>query len=125
MIVAALRTLRAFWENHAEAEEALRDWYKRVNKSTYTSFVDLKKAFPSADYVAPYTVFDIAGNHYRIIALVDYEGAFVKIRHVFTHSEYDLWNKKGKLDASQFTKPKTKQDKAKDKEKTNRKKARD
>jgi mRNA interferase HigB len=125
MIVAALRTLRAFWENHAEAEEALRDWYKRVNKSTYTSFIDLKKAFPSADYLAPYTVFDIAGNHYRLIALVDYKGKFVKVRHVFTHAEYDLWNKKGKPDASQFAKPKTKQGKTKNKEKTRRKKGGD
>ena len=100
MVVAALRTLRAFWERYTEAEEPLRDWYKRVAKNNYTSLSNLRLTFPSVDYVAPYTIFDIAGNKYRLIAIVDYEGQFVKVRHVFTHSEYDQWNKKGKPDAT-------------------------
>jgi mRNA interferase HigB len=132
MVVAALRTLRSFWEGHAEAEEPLRDWYKRISKNRYTSLNDLKLAFPSADYVAPYTIFDVAGNSYRLVAIVDYEGQFVKIRHVFTHPEYDQWNKKGKPDAasSSFRKKnpnqaKPQENKAKErKAKPERKKAR-
>jgi mRNA interferase HigB len=133
MVIAALRTLRTFWESHVEAEEPLRDWYKRISKSLYRSLNDLKLAFPSVDYVAPYTIFDIAGNSYRLIAIVDYEGQFVKVRHVFTHPEYDQWNKKGKPDAtnSSFRKKtsseaKTKQNNRKqEKAKPRQKKARD
>jgi mRNA interferase HigB len=121
MVVAALRTLRAFWESHAEAEEPLRDWYKRIGKNQYKSLNDLKLAFPSVDYVSPYTIFDIAGNKYRLIAIVDYDGQFVKVRHVFTHSEYDQWNKKGKPNATSNSFRKKDADKTKQSESEQRK----
>ncbi|MDQ3518591.1 MAG: type II toxin-antitoxin system HigB family toxin [Gemmatimonadota bacterium] len=40
------------------------------------------------------TVFDISGNKYRVVAAVVYDGNAVYIKHVFTHPEYDRWNKK-------------------------------
>lgn len=45
--------------------------------------------FPSADGVENLTVFDIGGNKYRLIALVDYEYQKVFIRAILTHAEYD------------------------------------
>ena len=58
-------------------------------------FVDLKKTFGSADQVKPHTVFNISGNKYRLIAVVDYTLQFVSIEQVLTHSEYDegRWRK--------------------------------
>jgi mRNA interferase HigB len=50
---------------------------------------EMKKTFGSADYVRPYTVFNISGNKYRLVALVDYEVQTVSIEHVLTHEEYD------------------------------------
>ena len=50
--------------------------------------VDLKKAFGSADYVRPFTVFDIGGNKYRLIAVIDYALGLVSIVDVLTHEEY-------------------------------------
>jgi len=54
-----------------------------------------QKTFGSADQVKPHTVFNISGNKYRLIAVVDYTLQFVPIEHVLTHSEYDekRWRK--------------------------------
>ncbi|MGI2902303.1 type II toxin-antitoxin system HigB family toxin [Tolypothrix sp. VBCCA 56010] len=45
--------------------------------------------FPSADQVSNLTIFNIGGNNYRLITLVDYNYQKVFIRHVLTHAEYD------------------------------------
>ena len=48
---------------------------------------------PFLDHADPYTVFDIAGNHFRIITVIHYNRQKLYIREVFTHAEYDHWNK--------------------------------
>lgn len=48
--------------------------------------------FPLADQVANLTVFNISGNKYRLIALVDYTYQKVFIRYILTHAEYDTDN---------------------------------
>ena len=39
-----------------------------------------------------FTVFNVSGNNYRLIALVDYQYQEVYIRHILTHAEYDKQN---------------------------------
>jgi mRNA interferase HigB len=92
--VVSKKTIRAFLENHdPEALEPLSRWYNLLRKSSPANFAELRAIFASADFVNPFTVFNVGGNKYRIITLIDYEGQFTKIRHVFTHPEYDEWNK--------------------------------
>jgi mRNA interferase HigB len=78
-----------FWTQHSEAQTSLRQWYKLTQLAEWQNFVELRKTFPSADQVANFTVFNIGGNKYRLIALVDYKFQKVFIRHVLTHAEYD------------------------------------
>ena len=59
-----------------------------MESNSFKSFVELKRVFGSADYVKPHTVFNIGGNKYRLISLVDYELRAVSIEHVLTHPEY-------------------------------------
>jgi len=60
-----------------------------MESNKFENFIDLKRLFGSADYVKPYVVFNIGGNKYRLIGLVDYELGMVSIEHVLTHAEYD------------------------------------
>ena len=47
-----------------------------------------KADFPSADYVSPFTVFNVKGNKYRLITLVDYTECIIVVRDVLTHAIY-------------------------------------
>ena len=84
--------LTEFWKKHPDAETSLRLWYKLTSLAQWQSFVELRQLFPSADLVGNLTVFNIGGNKYRLIALVDYEYQKVFIRQVLTHAEYDKQN---------------------------------
>jgi mRNA interferase HigB len=78
-----------FWSKHPDSQPSLSSWYKRVRLATWENFNDLRSVFSSADSVANLTVFNVGGNKYRLIALVDYQYQKVFIRAVLTHSEYD------------------------------------
>lgn len=78
-----------FWNKHPDSQPSLRGWYKRVKLAQWGEFNDLRTAFPSADSVENLTVFNVGGNKYRLIALVDYRYQKVFIRAVLTHAEYD------------------------------------
>lgn len=57
--------------------------------SEFTSFAEVQTVFPNADQVGKLTVFNIAGNKFRLIAAIHYNRRKVYIRAVLTHSEYD------------------------------------
>lgn len=91
MHVIAKKALEEFWQIHPAAQSSLESWYKLIGRSNFSTFNELRETFRSADYVAPYTVFNVGGNHLRIIAAIHYNRQKVYIRHVFTHAEYDRW----------------------------------
>jgi mRNA interferase HigB len=72
-----------------EAEAPLQYWYWVAKKAKWRNLAEVKKDFGSADYVAPYTVFNIGGNKYRLIVTIKYKWQMVYIRHILTHREYD------------------------------------
>lgn len=91
--------LRKFWDDpkHPHAEGPLHDWYKVVRKAEWRHFADVKGCFNSCDRVGNKTVFDVGGNHYRVVTVIDYEAKIVYIRAVLDHKEYD--KEKWKLDS--------------------------
>jgi mRNA interferase HigB len=92
MRVISRKALREFWEIHLQARDPLSAWFRVMERSKFADFIAIKRTFGAADYVAPYTVFDIGGNEFRIIAAIHYNREHVYIRHVFTHAEYDQWS---------------------------------
>ncbi len=49
--------------------------------------------YSAADRVGQFTIFDIGGDKWRLIVAIHYNVGTIYIRHVFTHVEYDEWNK--------------------------------
>lgn len=92
MRVISRRALREFWERHPPAQRPLAIWFRVLESSDFADFSSIKRAFGAADYLAPFTIFDVGGNKYRIITVIHYDRRRVFIRHVFTHSEYDRWS---------------------------------
>ncbi|MBI3972945.1 MAG: type II toxin-antitoxin system HigB family toxin [Chloroflexi bacterium] len=89
MRVISRRRLREFWQVHPRGEVSLRSWYKVVSAASWREFTELRHSFPSADQVGRLVVFNIAGNRYRLTALVDYGWQKVFVRRVMTHEEYN------------------------------------
>lgn len=92
MHVISRRALREFWELHPPAKESLAAWYRLIRSAAFDSFNAIRRVFPAADYVAPYTIFDVGGNKYRVVAVIHFNRRRIYIRHVFTHVAYDRWS---------------------------------
>lgn len=95
MHVISKKKLRIFWSIHPEAKSCLNNWYLVAKKADWTMFADLQATFQSADQVGKYTVFDIGGNKYRVIAEINYRRGKVFLRHALTHAEFSrgTWRK--------------------------------
>ena len=90
MRVVAKRTLREFWERYADSKAALESWYKEAKKATWQSPQEVKKEYPSASIIeGNRVIFNIKGNHYRLIVKINYPFQIVWIRFIGTHAEYD------------------------------------
>jgi len=83
------RRLVEFWKVHPEARVPLQHWFTIIRKTDYASLAALRRTFPSADHVHRFTVFNIGGDKFRLIAAIHYNRKKVSIRHVLTHAEYD------------------------------------
>jgi mRNA interferase HigB len=92
MRVISRRALREFWESHSAAKEPLAAWFRLMETSDFGDFNQVRKTFGAADYLAPFTIFDVGGNKFRVIAVIHYNRQCAYVRHVFTHSEYDHWS---------------------------------
>ena len=90
MHVISFKRIREFFSAHRDAESSLTAWYKTTKKANWQNLAELKAVYPPADSVSEYTVFNIRGNKYRLIARINYRSQTLFVRSVMTHEEYDL-----------------------------------
>jgi mRNA interferase HigB len=88
MHVISRKKLKEAATRHSDLEGPLDAWFRIAKKASWKNLVDVRKTFSSADAVGKWTVFNIKGNQYRLIAEINYTGR-VYIRHVLSHAEYD------------------------------------
>jgi mRNA interferase HigB len=88
--VISRKKTREFSSRHRDAEVSLNAWYRVAKRSNWHNLAELKQVYPSADLVGRYTVFNIKGNKYRLIARIVYRTQTLFIVAVMTHEEYDL-----------------------------------
>jgi mRNA interferase HigB len=74
---------------HPDSLEPLVHWYLVTKRAAWNNLPEVRADFPHADNVGVFTVFNIAGNKYRLVAAIKYRWHVVYIRHVLTHAEYD------------------------------------
>jgi mRNA interferase HigB len=90
MRIIARNTLRDYWENHSDVEDALKTWYYDASRADWQSPADVKEAYRNASIVANNrVVFNIKGNKYRLIVAIRYDIGIIFIRFIGTHAEYD------------------------------------
>ena len=89
MRIISVSTLREYWEKHPDSKQPLSEWYVKVERAEWDSFMDMKRDFNSVDYVGnQHYVFNIKGNNYRLVVAVKFTPRLVYIRFVGTHEEY-------------------------------------
>ncbi|MFI5093235.1 MAG: type II toxin-antitoxin system HigB family toxin [Candidatus Acidiferrum sp.] len=81
--------LEQFWQKHPDAKASLESWYNVVRRASWQTPAEMKQIYPSADLVGRRTIFNIAGNKYRMVARVNYESQRVFVLYLLTHAEYD------------------------------------
>lgn len=85
--------LAKFGRKHANAKKALDAWFDETKKSNWKTPQDIKDRYGSADFLSDNRViFNIKGNHYRLVVEVRYKNGIAVIEWVGTHSEYDKQN---------------------------------
>ena len=89
MHVISKKRILDFIKLHPNSKSSLESWFKIVDSTDFIAFNELKKSFPSADQVGKFTVFNISGNHFRLIAVIHYNRKKLYIRHILTHNDYD------------------------------------
>lgn len=89
MRVLNRQLLSAFGRKHAAAKTALDSWYQEARGACWQTPHDIKRRYPSADFLAGNRViFNIKGNHYRLVVKATYQAGILKIEWVGTHAEY-------------------------------------
>jgi len=77
-----------FTRKRPEAVEPLMHWYRVAKRAIWRNLAEVRLDLPSADAVGVFTVFNIAGNKYRLISAIKYRWQVVYIRAILTHVDY-------------------------------------
>jgi mRNA interferase HigB len=89
MRVISRKAIRSFALQHREAAGPLAFWAQVTEAARWKDPTEVKQAFRSVDFVEGFTVFDIGGNKYRLIAFIHYRKQLVFIKQILTHRDYD------------------------------------
>jgi len=97
MRIISRKRLVEFWQIHPDAEQPLRAWYVEAKKASWRSPTEIKSTYRNASLLANNrAVFNIKGNDYRLIVIIEYKQNKIFIRFIGTHQEYD------RIDAAKF-----------------------
>ncbi|MBX3164541.1 MAG: type II toxin-antitoxin system HigB family toxin [Bacteroidetes bacterium] len=101
--IIARKTLLDYCKKYPVAAAALYEWYHEFENCDFKNFNELKQKYGNASIVADdRVVFNIMGNHFRLVVRLVFEFKAVQIKWFGTHTEYNKINveeikfKKGK-----------------------------
>ena len=89
MHVISRKKLKQAVADHKDLEGPLDAWFRIAKKALWRNLADVRMTFSTGDATGKRTVFNIKGNHYRLITEINYVSGRIHVRHVLTHAEYD------------------------------------
>ncbi len=93
MRIISRRVLREFASKHPQAQQPVDAWYRYVQSANWRTPAEVRQSFRSADILPDNrVVFNISGNHYRLVVRIEYDPQIVYIRFIGTHADYDRIN---------------------------------
>ena len=91
MRIIAKRTLIEFYEQpqYLDAKGPLEAWHEEAKNASWQSPHDVRRHYSSVSFVGNRAVFNIHGNKYRLVVLVNYRIQQIFIKFIGTHKQYD------------------------------------
>lgn len=90
MRIISRKALRLFGQRHPEAHAVLEAWYQDARQAHWQTPNDVKHVYRNASLIGRNrVVFNIKGNHYRLVVAINYTREIVYVRFIGTHQEYD------------------------------------
>lgn len=100
MRIITRRRLNEYAQLQPNAAVSVSAWHDVAKKITWKSLPEVRQTFPNADPATvasgkTVTIFNIAGNHHRLITAIHYDTGKIFILQILTHSEYskNRWKK--------------------------------
>lgn len=71
----------------------VKAWIRVVEETEWNNITEVKQTYPSADYTSRTgrTVFNIKGNSYRLITIIDYSLTLITYERFLNHAEYNKY----------------------------------
>lgn len=81
---------------HPQAASVLLAWHKIARAADWSSLMQVRRNFPSADLVGMVLIFDILNNDLRLLTVVFWRSKRIYVKALLTHKQYDQkeWVKK-------------------------------
>jgi mRNA interferase HigB len=110
--VVKQRTLKSYAEQNkfSTAKGELELWFQVADNAAWKNLLDVQLDYAKAEAVRirhdNYTVFNICGNKFRLVVLIDYERGRVFVKDFLTHRDYSSNNWKKTLEAAKVAREK-------------------
>jgi mRNA interferase HigB len=93
MRIVSVKILKDFWQQYPDSEQHLKAWVDEAKHADWQQPADIKEKYRSASVLKNRRiVFNIKGNHYRLIVSIAYKFGAIYVKFIGTHQQYDLIN---------------------------------
>lgn len=90
MQLLGLPILEELKRKHPDCRGQLDAWRSEVERAQWADSQEIKEKYSTASFLADNRViFNIKGNHYRLVVKVRYQGGIVLVEWGGTHAEYN------------------------------------
>ncbi len=95
MNVVSKRELFEKASRYPNATAAIQDWFDVARAAEWDSLEDIRKTYRDTDMVGALAIFNIKGNHYRLIVRMAFLYRRIYIKEFLTHAGYTkgAWKK--------------------------------
>jgi mRNA interferase HigB len=81
-------------QTHRDLTSSVATWLMIAREARWKNLNEVRLIWRNTDCVKGKTIFNIKGNKYRLIAIVNYPSRTIIVRMLITHAEYSRgeWN---------------------------------
>ena len=88
--ILSKRAVKEFWGKYPDSKDYLETWFETAKGANWQNPSHIKEFYSTVSILKDSrVVFNIKGNHYRLVAKINFEKQWLFIRFIGTHKDYD------------------------------------